>query len=89
MIVAAPALIETYSVLTRLPAPHRLSPAAALSVVEANFLGRVTIVALDEERVRRSSTERSRGRSLGRADLRCRDCGVRPERKGPDTAYVP
>ncbi len=49
MIVAAPALIETYSVLTRLPAPHRLSPAAALSVVEPNFLRRVKIVALDAE----------------------------------------
>jgi predicted nucleic acid-binding protein len=49
MVVAAPALIETYSVLTRLPAPHRLSPAAARSVVEANFLTRVKIVALDAE----------------------------------------
>jgi predicted nucleic acid-binding protein len=49
MVVAAPALIETYSVLTRLPAPHRLSPTAALSVVEANFFRRVTIVALDAE----------------------------------------
>lgn len=47
MIVAAPALIETYSVLTRLPAPHRMSPADALSVVEANFLRKVKIVALD------------------------------------------
>jgi len=49
MIVAAPALIETYSVLTRLPTPHRLSPVAALSLVEANFLRRVRIVALDAE----------------------------------------
>jgi len=46
MIVAAPALIETYSVLTRLPAPHRISPADALAIVDANFLGRVTTVAL-------------------------------------------
>jgi predicted nucleic acid-binding protein len=49
MIVAAPALIETYSVLTRFPAPHRLSPDDALSVVEANFLGSVKIVALEAQ----------------------------------------
>ena len=43
---AAPALIETYAVLTRLPAPHRLSPADAWSLVNANFLEGATIVAL-------------------------------------------
>src|SRR5439155_4456381 len=30
MIVAAPALVESYAVLTRLPPPHRLRPADAL-----------------------------------------------------------
>lgn len=38
MIVAAPALVEAYSVLTRLPAPHRLAPANALSLLDANFI---------------------------------------------------
>ena len=47
MIVAAPALVESYAVLTRLPAPHRLSPADTLEVLEANFLGTANIVALD------------------------------------------
>lgn len=46
MIVAAPALIEAYSVLTRLPAPHRLSPADALSLMQANFMRPVKVVAL-------------------------------------------
>src|SRR5436305_10172290 len=46
MVVAAPALIEAYSVLTRLPAPHRLSPADALSLLEANFMRLVNVVAL-------------------------------------------
>ncbi|MFB3825533.1 MAG: hypothetical protein ACE15B_02145 [Bryobacteraceae bacterium] len=32
---------DAYSVLTRLPAPHRLSPADALSLMEANFMGPV------------------------------------------------
>jgi predicted nucleic acid-binding protein len=49
MVVAAPALIEGYSVLTRLPAPHRLSPADALSLMEANFMRRVKVVVLSQE----------------------------------------
>ena len=47
MIVAAPALIEMYSVLTRFPAPHRLSPETALNVLEASFLKGVKVIALD------------------------------------------
>lgn len=44
--VAAPALVETYAVLTRLPAPHRLSPADAWALVDANFAKRARVVAL-------------------------------------------
>lgn len=47
MFVAAPALVETYAVLTRLPAPHRLSPADAITLLEANFIRAGRIVALD------------------------------------------
>lgn len=32
MLVAGPALVESYAVLTRLPPPHRLSPVDALVV---------------------------------------------------------
>ena len=46
MVVAAPALIEAYSVLTRLPAPHRISPDDALSLLEENFMGVRKISAL-------------------------------------------
>jgi predicted nucleic acid-binding protein len=45
-IVAAPALIETYAVLTRLPAPHRLSPGDAVELLEANLFAH-PLVALD------------------------------------------
>ena len=38
MVIAAPTVIETYSVLTRLPPPHRLSPTDALALLDANFL---------------------------------------------------
>lgn len=45
--VSAPALMETYAVLTRLPAPYRLSAAEAWALVEANFVEGRTIFALD------------------------------------------
>jgi predicted nucleic acid-binding protein len=35
--VPAPALIETYAVLTRLPPPYRLRPADALALMEQNW----------------------------------------------------
>jgi predicted nucleic acid-binding protein len=38
MVIAAPTVIETYSVLTRLPPPHRVSPTDALALLNANFL---------------------------------------------------
>lgn len=44
--VAAPALTETYAVLTRLPAPHRLAPADAWSLIEASFVRNARVVAL-------------------------------------------
>jgi predicted nucleic acid-binding protein len=47
LLVAAPALVEAYSVLTRLPPPHRLSAADALTLLEANFMSTGKIVALD------------------------------------------
>ncbi len=47
MIVAAPALVEAYSVLTRLPPPHRLSPETALALLENNFLKPATVIALN------------------------------------------
>ena len=46
MVVAAPALVEAYSVLTRLPAPHRLSPDVAGHLVDSNFVRGITCVAL-------------------------------------------
>jgi predicted nucleic acid-binding protein len=45
--VAAHALVETYAVLTRLPAPHRLAPADAWALVKANFVDHATIVTLN------------------------------------------
>ena len=47
MVVAAATLVEAYSLLTRLPPPHRLAPEVALQLVDQNFVRGVTCVALD------------------------------------------
>ena len=47
MLVAAPALIEAYAVLTQLPAPHRLAASDASALLDANFVGLGRVVALD------------------------------------------
>ncbi len=46
LVVAAPALVESYAVLTRLPAPHRVAAVDARDLLEANFLKRSLLVAL-------------------------------------------
>lgn len=43
------ALVEAYAVMTRLPAPHRLSPRDALQILERSLRARVTVVGLDGE----------------------------------------
>jgi predicted nucleic acid-binding protein len=44
-VMAAPAVLEAYAVLTRLPPPHRLSPADAAAVLVRNW-GETETVAL-------------------------------------------
>ena len=46
LVVPAPALVEAYSVMTRLPAPHRLAPGDAIDLLSGSFEGRATIVSL-------------------------------------------
>lgn len=47
MVVAGHALIETYSVLTRLPPPHRMSPMDCLALIEGNFVRSARVAALE------------------------------------------
>jgi predicted nucleic acid-binding protein len=48
LIIAVPALIETYSVLTRLPSPYRISPIQCERLLEASFMDNAAdLVALD------------------------------------------
>ena len=49
LIIATPALVEAYAVLTRLPPPHRLSPGDAMALIEAGFLSEGTVVGLDNK----------------------------------------
>jgi predicted nucleic acid-binding protein len=61
LLVAAPALVEAYAVLTRLPPPHRLSPSDALALLEANFLRGKRVLGLSGRTYRellRSAPER-------------------------------
>lgn len=52
LVIATPALIEAYAVLTRLPPPHRLSPQDAIALIETNFLTEGTLAGLDHSAVR-------------------------------------
>jgi predicted nucleic acid-binding protein len=54
LVVAAPALVEAYSVMTRLPPPETLSPATAGNLLRTNFLDS------DAKLVALSATEYSR-----------------------------
>jgi predicted nucleic acid-binding protein len=49
MLMAAPALVETYSALTRMPAPYRLSGRECLAIIDRDFIANATIIALDVE----------------------------------------
>jgi len=46
IVVAAPALVETYAVLTRLPPPYRLRAADALALIEGSW-SHAEVAALD------------------------------------------
>ena len=52
LVLAAPALIEAYAVLTRLPPPHRMSPQDAMALIETNFLTEGTLTGLDNKTFR-------------------------------------
>ena len=46
VILPIPALVESYAVMTRLPAPHRLSPANARALLDENFAALTTVEGL-------------------------------------------
>ena len=52
LVIAAPALVESYAVLTRFPPPHRLSPHDAIALIETSFLTDGTLAGLDNKAFR-------------------------------------
>jgi predicted nucleic acid-binding protein len=65
MVVAAPALVEAYAVLTRLPPPHRLTPEMAVLLLENNFMKLATVIALDAKSYERLLLEAPRKKLAG------------------------
>ncbi|HEX2516107.1 MAG TPA: PIN domain-containing protein, partial [Chloroflexota bacterium] len=54
LILAAPTLVEAYAVLSRLPPPHRLSPAEGWTLIRASFVDHASdIVSLESDAIRR------------------------------------
>ena len=51
LLIPLPALIETYAVMTRLPAPHRLSPLDAFGLVSGALRSCAKVVGLAENDV--------------------------------------
>ncbi len=49
LVIAAHSLLETYSVLTRLPAPRRLQPAQAFAIIQANLSQQRALTLADKE----------------------------------------
>jgi len=76
---AAHALAEAYSVLTRMPAPHRLAPADALALLEGNFIDGASVLALDSDGYRSLLKRAGReGVSGGRTyDAIIAECAIR------------
>ncbi len=64
-VLPVPALVESYSVLTRLPAPLRVSPAKALSALHQVLHGRVQLVNLAAEETWEFLTLQRDSRVLG------------------------
>lgn len=77
MVIPGHALVETYSVLTRLPPPHRLRPAACLDLIDSNFISSAEIVALGPpayvELVRRAASNNVAGGQI--YDAVIAECG--------------
>jgi predicted nucleic acid-binding protein len=52
MALAAPAILEAYAVLTRLPPPHRLAPGDAQALLAESFLTGRELICLDSPATR-------------------------------------
>jgi predicted nucleic acid-binding protein len=65
MMIVAHTLLETYSALTRMPAPSRVPPGDALRAIEDTFLARGTVVSLGEQEYVRLLQELANAGTIG------------------------
>ena len=65
LVISAHSLAETYAVLTRLPAPHRLRATDAIALIESNWARHA-----DRATDRRRDVERTAGSAAARHDRR-------------------
>ena len=81
MLIAAPAVVETYSVLTRLPPPHRLGSDDAVRLIEASFMGLGRLIALEAKSYRALLRRASENHIVGGRiyDAVIAECALREE----------
>ena len=72
LVIASHSLVETYAVLTRLPSPHRLTAATAITLLEANW-GSADVIHLTAKETWRTLRKASR---LGVAGGQCYDAVI-------------
>lgn len=72
LVIASHSLVETHAVLTRLPSPHRLTPATAITLLEANWRS-ADVIHLTAEETWRALRKASR---LGVAGGQCYDAVI-------------
>ncbi len=65
VVVPGPALIEAYSVMTRLPAPHRLSPSDTRELLDETFSAAARVVPLTAQELWRLVRELSEQQVAG------------------------
>ena len=76
LVIPAPALVEAYAVMTRLPAPHRIAPADARELLAGSFERSSRVVSLSETETWRflhhaADDEIAGGRTYDALILRC------------------
>ena len=79
LILPMPALVEAYSVLTRMPAPFRLSPADASRVLQRSLQGVSQLASLSDEGSWPFLADLAKGQAIGRAvyDFQIIACAVK------------
>lgn len=79
MLVPLPAVVEAYSVLTRLPAPHRMSPQDACGILASLLSDTARIVGLDGGDAWGFLLDAAAVQAAERRGLRCPDPRLRTE----------